>query len=504
MLIHFLRSNKWLAKRITSTGIIEPYPLVSSFTSEERDVANIQEFHNEVVKAAKLGWCLIKGELQKTLKKESRRGSTNPTAHTSWACFDIDGLDTTDLNKVLQALFDKQRPDYIIQWSNTMGIKDGLRCHIMCMLDRPFNPIDLKQWLMWQNLGTKNNPSPMQQTVKSMTSLNASHTHITYALDISVCQNDKLIYIADPKFEDLNDDPLQSKPRIQYIKGVKRTLHIDLPVGTIEDYKASARAETNQLRKLVGLDPLRKRNPKYMGTIEYNVGYSPIGKYEYKEERDFVYFNLSGGDSWGYYHPTNNPRIIFNFKGEPNYLTKEILPDYWDEVKEKQIVVANQRKEVEAINREQKRLVGEGTRLQQEEEAKGLAAPIREKGFAEAEAKEKLQSALNKFGDAAIRALVAEKIVEMQRDVGVEGAKALANSNMRVFAGSDGGKGFDMGKMIESIQISSSDTANSVLNKLARPNDLGFKELQGLVSQMEDGKKIPSESNTKPKTIKKK
>jgi flotillin len=147
--------------------------------------------------------------------------------------------------------------------------------------------------------------------------------------------------------------------------------------------------------------------------------------------------------------------------------------------KEKMIVEANQRKEIEAINREQKKLVGEGDRLMKEEQAKGDAAPIRERGFAEAAAKEKLQASLNKFSDAAIRAMVAEQVVAMQQAIGVAGAKAFENSDMRVFVGSDNGGGFDVGKMIEGIRTSSTGAATATMNQLARPRDLGFEEIVG-------------------------
>jgi hypothetical protein len=45
--------------------------------------------------------------------------------------------------------------------------------------------------------------------------------------------------------------------------------------------------------------------------------------------RGFVYLNLNGGDSWGYYHPEDNAEYIYNFKGEPVYKTSELLPEYW-------------------------------------------------------------------------------------------------------------------------------------------------------------------------------
>jgi len=147
--------------------------------------------------------------------------------------------------------------------------------------------------------------------------------------------------------------------------------------------------------------------------------------------------------------------------------------------KEKAIVKANENKLTEEIKKEQKQLEGQGDRLRAEEQAKGLAAPIREKGFAEAEAKEKLQAALNKFGDSAIRALVAEKIVAMQEAVGVETAKALSQADVKVFAGGEGDakSGFDLGKIISSMSASNEGTAQAVLNKIARPNDLGLNSL---------------------------
>lgn len=166
------------------------------------------------------------------------------------------------------------------------------------------------------------------------------------------------------------------------------------------------------------------------------------------------------------------------------------------------IILAEQRKEAEEINKEQMKLEGEGYRLRELEKAKGDAEPIRQqglaeaeitkaKGFAEAEAKEKLQNALNKFKDDAIRALVAEKIVDMQKVVGVETAKALTQADVKVFAGSSSdSKGFDLGKLIESMSVSNAETANAVLNKIARPNDLGLNGLSlESIKPKKEGKK---------------
>jgi len=145
--------------------------------------------------------------------------------------------------------------------------------------------------------------------------------------------------------------------------------------------------------------------------------------------------------------------------------------------KEKMLVEANQRKEIEKINMEQKRLEGTGDRDRDIEQAKGEAAPIREKGFAEAEAKEKLQAALNKFKPEAIRALVAEQVVTMQEKVGVAGAEALSKADVRLFGGGEDKGGFDVGKFVASMGVANEGSAQATLNKLARPNDLGFSAL---------------------------
>lgn len=143
--------------------------------------------------------------------------------------------------------------------------------------------------------------------------------------------------------------------------------------------------------------------------------------------------------------------------------------------KQRAIVKANQDKEVAAIIKEQQKLFGEGEKLKMEQVAIGLAAETRERGFAEAAAKEKLQAALSKFNDNSIRALVAEKIVDMQKTVGIETARALAQADVKVFAGGGGAEqGFDLGKYITSMSVANPPSADAILNRLAKPNDLGF------------------------------
>ena len=179
------------------------------------------------------------------------------------------------------------------------------------------------------------------------------------------------------------------------------------------------------------------------------------------------------------------------------------------------IIKATQDKEAEEIMMEQKRLEGKGDRERAEEQAKGEAAPIREagqaeaeiikaKGLAEAESKDALQKALNKFTDEAIKALVAEKVVEKDRAVGIETAKALRDADVKVFSGGgeSGSQGFELGKMVDAMGVANEGTQNAVLNKMARPNDMGMTALalKSLAEADKPTKKAKSVTQTQPVT----
>lgn len=152
--------------------------------------------------------------------------------------------------------------------------------------------------------------------------------------------------------------------------------------------------------------------------------------------------------------------------------------------KAEKIVQAEEKEKTEEIFKRQKKLEGEGDRARAEEQAKGAAAPIREKGIAEALAKEKLQAALNKFKPDAIRALVAEQIVEKDKVVGVAGAEALGKADLKVFAGDGEGKnGFEVGKFISSMKVANEEAAGATTNRLGIPNDLGFDKKSFVVGQ---------------------
>jgi len=174
---------------------------------------------------------------------------------------------------------------------------------------------------------------------------------------------------------------------------------------------------------------------------------------------------------------------------------------------------AEKRKEVEAINREQKELEGQGDRIRAEEQAKGKAAPIREEGLAratavkevllaEAKGNEELQKALNKYGANGLIAKVVEKIVDMQKEVGIAGARALEAADLRIFAGGGDSSGFDVGKLIEQTRVSSESTGAALTNRVARPNDLGLKEWGALLPIIQEINREDNYNEAKQKKVK--
>jgi hypothetical protein len=138
---------------------------------------------------------------------------------------------------------------------------------------------------------------------------------LRYGLDITTCQNDKLIYIAHPICVGFKA-PITK--RIEYVKRKRETWSFgDTPSVMVN--KQLNEDQIAALRKVAKL-PERKNTYKMVSNMEVLSKPDQSVITGMKEERGFVYFNLNGGDSWAYYHPSNNPDFIHNFKGEPAYL----------------------------------------------------------------------------------------------------------------------------------------------------------------------------------------
>ncbi len=328
----FLSAKTPLTKTFTlhpdSTLTKTPYPFVWEFTSTTEHIDSLPKLEALMKSNARAGNCMLKGLINKPLINESRAGSTNTTDATQWLVLDLDGLpETARINETRTPMtidlflneMGLQDISYIIQYSASYGINDKrIRAHIIILLDEPHAAPLLKQWLIAKNLDV-----PLLRGACTLTKTNNT---LSWPLDISACQNDKLIYIAPPVLNGIRN-PM--KDRIKLVKRTYDVLSLNTTIASTDQNRKRTNILINDLRVAAGLDE-RKITFKHIGPHEVMVKPDAAIATEIKSERGFVYFNLNGGDSWAYYHPESNPDYILNFKGEPVYLTKELLPDYWN------------------------------------------------------------------------------------------------------------------------------------------------------------------------------
>ena len=332
--VFFLTADKPIVKRyeIANGELVKhPYPFVYEVTSNQETCHTLHDLHGHIQKYAARGDCMVKGKHGRQLVTESRKGTTNPEELTEWICLDLDGIEGYQSVDHFLSDIGCAETDYILQWSSSMGIenKAGFRCHIFMQLDKPVRPQQLKNWLQDLNLS--------RPTLSGQLQLTKTGNSLRWPLDITTCQNDKLLYIAPPDLGKGITDPFpnkgtRGKPATPRITFEQRTLkRLSLPTNLIlqEALRDRTHAKVSELRVAAGLPKMKAVKYKFDGTIEYmaNPGQATIT--DMKEERGFVYFNLNGGDSWAYYHPVESPEFIYNFKGEPAYKTQELLPQYW-------------------------------------------------------------------------------------------------------------------------------------------------------------------------------
>lgn len=310
--------------RRTSSGIDKtPYPMVRDFTSHKLSAGSIEQLHQAVQLAASRGWCLLKGLLDQDLANEPRAGHTNSDQTTDWACLDFDGLDDT-LDGALARLGLADLA-CVVQYSGSHGLSPGLRCHVFFKLAEPMAPRVLKLWLQSLNL----------RFFKDEISLNRIGTALRWPLDITTCQNDKLLYVAPPVLVDLDDpfghivtDAGSAKGRIVLRPGKLATLPGSMVTFDAAGIGAATQELLHELRKLAGYPKLRDSQLKSSAGVMYLAKPGQFTITGVRESRGFRYFNFNGGDSWAYYQPLDNPRFVYNFKGEPAYLLEDVAPEY--------------------------------------------------------------------------------------------------------------------------------------------------------------------------------
>lgn len=326
MNIFFLQASVPLTKSYSKVGsdiIKTPYPMTWEFTSIKESVKTLRDFEALLKNHAAQGNCVLKGTIRRDLVQESRAGSTSTGDTTEWIVLDLDGLAENTTIDMFLAEMGLQDISYIVQWSASYGISDKkIRAHVFMFLDKPYTAPLLKQWLI-----QKNHDVP---SLRNALTLTKTGTSLSWPLDVSACQNDKLIYIAPPMLKGIKD-PMGKQPRIQLISRKFDKLSLTSQINSTDTNKKLTHVRINELRTAANMDK-RKFSYTMAGTVEVMLKPDQATITDQKAERGFVYFNLNGGDSWAYYHPEDNPKYIHSFKGEVSYLTKELLPEYWQEL----------------------------------------------------------------------------------------------------------------------------------------------------------------------------
>ena len=325
----FLEASVPLTKTFTKEGgelRKIGHPQILNYTSHEEEFTTIEELTKLIDTHARLGHCFLKGQLSRQLTNEPRAGTTNSNTGTQILMLDLDGLKDVEKPNELLGQLKLKDVDHIIQYSCSMGVmpERGLSAHLFILLDREYTPAQLKQWLINANLTIP--------ALRSNLRLTRTNNTLHWPLDITTCQNDKLIYIAPPILGKGVEDTFSGE-RIILVKRKHRSASLTDKITAVEVNKSATEDALNALRATAGLPKRSKTVMRTQGTVEYMIKPDTAIVTGLRNERGFVYLNINGGDSWGYYHPDNNPEFIYNFKNEPTYKTSELLPDYWREVK---------------------------------------------------------------------------------------------------------------------------------------------------------------------------
>ena len=308
-----------LSKRYTATEN-QAYPNVLNFDSYEHDARTLEEFYELLQIHAAEGHCLLKGGVSSPLRSESRAGSTDPLAPTEYIVLDLDtDHGFADFDAFLASL-GLGNVSYVLHHSSSAGIRaaPGLRAHAIILLDKPASPPALKLWLKHKNLTIP--------ALRDQITLNATGMSLRWPLDVSTCQNDKLIFIADPTCEGV-DDPLKGK-RFGLVYRTMCKADPDLGANLAG---LVAKAESEALAALREAAGLPKRKPTYStdGPVEYLKNPDKAVVTGAKVVNEFIRLNLNGGDSWAYYYPAKNPEFLYSFKGDPPVRLRDIDPEYY-------------------------------------------------------------------------------------------------------------------------------------------------------------------------------
>lgn len=343
MRLTLIEGYRPLAKTFTPQGT-ESYPLIKKVTSHEYVIPETAEGLREKTellrKHANAGHAMMKGPFIRSLNNETRSGLTDNTAETNNIVIDIDGLTLRGVTvpsqldraaieqlaakcvELLPPLF--HNVSYIVHASSSLGMKgDKVSMHLDFMLNAPMPADTLKRWLQVMNL-----------TLPAFTNqleLTATGNALRYKLDVSLADNSRIIYIATPIFNDVNNPIPDPNDRIFLVE--KNHTAVQVPDAILKLKKAAVTKDladkVEALREQAGLPKRTMHTQQFVFDGEScTVVTNPDGcSMEFvRDSEKYVYYNINGGDSNAYYVRKLHPYVVHNFKGEPAFLFESADP----------------------------------------------------------------------------------------------------------------------------------------------------------------------------------
>lgn len=338
-----------LSKQHNPSNGFTPYPHVKNVTSHDYNIPNddvgLSMLERLIRDHSGLGHCLLKGNLKRQIRNESRAGKTDRIGYSNLLVLDIDGITlpghtnpkvftdksvSTLAKTILRELApEAQDCSFIAQASASLGLKgDKVSLHIFMFLKHALPAKAIKLWLQYANFES--------ELFSTQIELSSNGHSLKYPLDVSVADNSKLIFIAPPTFEDGTYDPFSSSAeRVVRVPGIHDSLDLAKLLNNIspEVVHQKSNDHKNRLRAARGFAAKKERltiatvgnkseeilaNPDRM-SIQVTDDTNP----------PYIRCNVNGGDSNAYYFKLDDPTYMFNFKGEPIWSIEKADPDFY-------------------------------------------------------------------------------------------------------------------------------------------------------------------------------
>jgi len=350
MQITFLAAGNGLrlSKTFTPSETIA-YPLVKAVTSSDHDVTDLQDLLPLMKANAADGKCLLKGNLKRPLVNESRAGKADRAKYNQLLILDIDGIElpdwffqstltSADIAKAAAQVVDSlpaflHNVTYIAQASSSFGVKkDQVSMHLFFMLSVPLPPATIKLWLKSLNLTTP--------AFSGQIDLSANGQSLKYPIDLSVADNSHTCFISPPTFEGVQDPFASADDRFVLVPKQLTTFDLAGHVGQLNPQIVfeQEQALKDELRVAAGG---RKKTAKIKHVAINNRNEEVLMNPDRMQitvadtsSLPFIRCNINGGDSNAYYFDLNDPRWMFNFKGEPNFEIEKADPEFFASIRE--------------------------------------------------------------------------------------------------------------------------------------------------------------------------